>query len=78
MEMHYHSLSSLFEQLGLASESQQIIDFIDSHRHQLSGSAQLHQAEFWNPAQARFLQQAKQEDADWAEVVDQLDAMLRR
>ena len=33
---------------------------------------------FWTPAQAAFLREKIQEDADWAEIVDQLNLMLRR
>ncbi|MCW5637448.1 MAG: DUF2789 family protein, partial [Rubrivivax sp.] len=32
---------------------------------------------FWSPAQARFLREEVAEDADWAELVDQLNLMLR-
>ncbi|NMU76583.1 DUF2789 family protein, partial [Vibrio parahaemolyticus] len=32
---------------------------------------------FWTMSQANFLKQAIEEDADWAELVDQLDVMLR-
>lgn len=76
MESPIHSLSSLFDQLGLDSSNQAIEDFIDSHRP-LDGGIELHRADFWNPAQASFLKQEKDEDADWAEVVDELDALLR-
>ena len=51
--------------------------FIEQHRG-LDDSDVLAEADFWNPAQAAFLREALEEDADWAEVVDQLDAMLRR
>jgi hypothetical protein len=37
-----------------------------------------HQASFWTQAQASFLREAIEEDADWAELVDQLDVMLRK
>ena len=37
----------------------------------------LSQCGFWNSSQASFLKQVKDEDADWAEIVDQLNAMLR-
>ncbi|TBT33456.1 DUF2789 family protein, partial [Vibrio parahaemolyticus] len=35
------------------------------------------EASFWTHSQAAFLKQAIEEDADWAELVDQLDVMLR-
>jgi len=37
----------------------------------------LHEADIWNTSQASFLKQAVEEDADWAEIVNQLDTMLR-
>ncbi|MGB2079408.1 MAG: DUF2789 family protein [Vibrio sp.] len=76
MEMHHHTMQSLFAQLGLNDSQQGIQQFIDTHKNQL-GKQELHQASFWNNSQAQFLEQAKLNDADWAEVVDQLDAMLR-
>ncbi|MHC6803479.1 DUF2789 family protein, partial [Vibrio antiquarius] len=51
-------------------------DFINEHRHKRA-SAPLHEASFWTSSQATFLKQAIEEDADWAELVDQLDVMLR-
>ena len=51
-------------------------DFINQHRHKRD-SAPLHEASFWTMSQANFLKQAIEEDADWAELVDQLDVMLR-
>ncbi|MBD1576606.1 MULTISPECIES: DUF2789 domain-containing protein [Vibrio] len=77
MEMHNHSLSSLFDQLGLASNEEEIKGFIRQHRIHLSGGAKLHHADFWNDSQAAFLKEAKAEDADWSDVVDQLDVLLR-
>lgn len=76
MEQAVHDLESLFEQLGLGSSEAAIRDFIRRHKP-LPRGVELHQADFWNASQAAFLRQAIDEDADWAEVVDQLDAMLR-
>ncbi|MCG3722778.1 DUF2789 domain-containing protein [Vibrio cincinnatiensis] len=77
MELHYHRMSELFEQLGLGSSSNEIEYFIETHRHQRD-STPLYKANFWNDAQANFLRQAIEEDADWSELVDQLDVMLRK
>jgi hypothetical protein len=33
---------------------------------------------FWSPSQAQFLRDDILDDADWAEVVDQLDVLLRK
>ena len=76
MEPPIHTLPSLFKQLGLQNSDDAIDQFISDHRP-LAADIQLHEADFWNSAQAAFLKQEKEEDADWAEVVDQLDAMLR-
>ncbi|MCG6312629.1 DUF2789 domain-containing protein [Vibrio vulnificus] len=77
MELHQHGMTELFEQMGLGSSSQDIEHFIQSHRHHRD-TTPLHKASFWNKAQASFLRQAIEDDADWAELVDQLDAMLRK
>ncbi|MGS2719020.1 DUF2789 domain-containing protein [Paraglaciecola aestuariivivens] len=71
-----HTINALFEQLGLDSSDQAIEAFIAKHSP-LPAQTKLYQAEFWNSSQQSFLQQMKEEDADWAEIVDQLDAMLR-
>ncbi|HHF3024110.1 DUF2789 domain-containing protein [Vibrio diabolicus] len=76
MEMHQHGMAELFQQLGLGSSPQEIKNFINEHRHKRA-SAPLHEASFWTSSQATFLKQAIEEDADWAELVDQLDVMLR-
>ena len=76
MEAPIHSMTSLFDQLGLDSTDQAIETFIDDHRP-LQGNIELHEADFWSASQASFLKQEKDEDADLAEIVDQLDALLR-
>lgn len=76
METHDHSINSLFEQLGLGSSNRDIFQFIKTHAP-LPETVELPKADFWNASQAAFLQQAIEDDADWAEVVDQLDARLR-
>jgi uncharacterized protein involved in type VI secretion and phage assembly len=76
METNNHSIASLFDQLGLDSTEQAIQDFI-SRNSPLPAGVELYDADFWSSAQASFLKQAKDEDADWAEIVDHLDAMLR-
>ncbi|WGY47731.1 DUF2789 domain-containing protein [Vibrio sp. ABG19] len=76
MELHQHGMAELFEQLGLGSSPQEMRDFITQHKHQRD-SAPLHEAGFWSASQAHFLKQAIEQDADWAELVDQLDVMLR-
>ncbi|OMH31654.1 DUF2789 domain-containing protein [Motiliproteus sp. MSK22-1] len=70
-----HSINTLFEQLGLPAESDQIEAFISSH--QLQDGTLLHEAPFWTPSQSSFLREGLTADADWAEVIDELDARLR-
>lgn len=76
MEVFNHSLTSLFDQLGLGSTDQEIESFVKKHSP-LPGDIELYNADFWSSSQASFIRQAKDEDADWAEMVDQLDVMLR-
>lgn len=76
MDTQTHNLSSLFLQLGLESDELSIDQFIARNKP-VPGNIELHKAEFWNDSQAAFLKEMKQEDADWASVIDQLDVMLR-
>lgn len=77
METPFHRFSELFKQLGLPTDDAGIAQFL--HRHApLAPHIPLAEASFWNPAQASLLREELQDDADWAEVVDQLNAALRR
>ena len=77
MNQGFHQFCELFAQLGLPSEDHEIRGFI--HRHSpLPSSVALEEADFWTPAQATLLKEAILHDGDWAEVVDQLNAALRR
>lgn len=75
MELPNHSLSDLFNQLGLPSDQASIEKFVATHRPLPDGVA-LADAAFWNASQAQFLREEIREDADWAEVVDTLGSML--
>lgn len=77
MEQHTHTLSSLFDQLGLDNEDASIDQFITLHKP-IAGDIELHKAKFWNSSQSSFLKQMKDEDADWSGIVDQLDVMFRK
>ena len=77
MEHPVHPFAELFEQLGLPADDASIQAFIERHAP-LPERVPLHKAPFWNEAQAEFLKAALDEDADWAEVVDHLDASLRK
>lgn len=76
MERPVHNMSNLFAQLGQANDEAAIARFIETHSP-LADNLQLHEAHFWNVSQAGFLRQALVDDADWAEITDQLNAELR-
>ncbi len=75
MQAPTHSLPALFKQLGLPAEPAEIEKFLSSHSP-LKADLKLEDAFFWTPAQAEFLREEILGDADWAEVVDQLNLML--
>jgi len=75
MEQRTHSMSNLFAQLGQCNDPGGIVQFIEANRP-LAGEVQLHKAAFWSPSQATFLQEAINDDADWAEVVEALNSEL--
>ena len=77
VEPSIHRFSDLFAQLGLPSDGPAIQAFIAQHAP-LDGGIRLHDAPFWQAANSRMLQEMKADDADWAELVDQLDAALRQ
>lgn len=77
MEPNTPTLADLFAQLGLDADEAAQRAFIAAHAP-LPANLPLHEAPFWTPAQATFLREAVLQDAEWAEVVDQLDALLRR
>ncbi|SDG55305.1 Protein of unknown function [Onishia taeanensis] len=76
MEHGAHPFSELFEQLGLPADDASIQAFIERHSP-LPEDIELADAPFWNRSQAALIRSALEEDADWAEVVDQLNAALR-
>jgi uncharacterized protein involved in type VI secretion and phage assembly len=76
MEQPVHPFHQLFKQLGLPSDDDSIRRFIERHAP-LPEEVRLADASFWTPSQAAFLRNEILEDADWAEVVDNLNAALR-
>ena len=70
-----HTINTLFQQLGLAATDSDVDSFFS--RHKLDPETRLVNADFWTEAQAAFLNEALEEDADWTQIVDQLDARLR-
>lgn len=75
MEEFVHDMSNLFAQLGLPADEGSIAAFIEAHRP-LDPATPLADAALWTPAQSAFLREAMLEDADWAPVIDALNARL--
>ena len=75
MEANLHSMSSLFDQLGLPSEPTDIENFIAIHGP-LGEGIVLYRAPFWSASQRAFLKEQIIDDADWAGVIDELNARL--
>lgn len=69
-------MNTLFGQLGLPSDEQSIENFIERNQG-LADAVRLENAPFWTSAQSAFIQNSLDEDAEWAEVIDQLDSRLR-
>ncbi|GAB6386764.1 DUF2789 domain-containing protein [Stutzerimonas marianensis] len=75
MELPNKDMSTLFEQLGLPSDPQSIDDFIARHAP-LPNEVRLADAPFWNDSQRALLRDEWIEDAEWAPIVDELNARL--
>ena len=75
MNATHHPFSELFAQLGLPADERAIHAFIAHHGPLQAGTA-LHEAPFWSPAQALMLHELLLADADWAGVVEDLNAAL--
>ncbi len=69
-----YTLESLFAQLGLPNSPAEVSAFIQ--RHRLSPNVSIADAPFWNAGQLQFIQESLSEDAEWAEIVDELNALL--
>lgn len=76
MQVNVQELETLFQQLGLDHDQQSIDRFIKRHSP-LPEGCRLADAPFWDKAQGDFLRQQLLADAEWAEVVDQLNLLLR-
>lgn len=76
MDASNHRFTELFQQLGLPADAGSIQRFLASHRP-LDAAIRLENAPFWTEAQSTLLREELLLDADWAEVVDQLNAALR-
>ena len=75
MDTSDHSMKTLFEQLGLSSNETAMENFIFNNH--MGNDIPLDHAACWNAGQAQFIREALDQDSDWSEVVDQLDALLR-
>ena len=71
-----YTLNDLFTKLGLSSSPIAIDAFIAQH-NPLPQAEPLAGAPFWTAEQAEFLREARQNHSDWAEVVDELNCLLR-
>ena len=76
LEEPVYDLAGLFDQLGLPGDPESIERFVE--RHRLAPDQPIETASFWNPAQAEFLREELRKDADWAEVIDELNALLHK
>lgn len=76
MEKSFHRFTELFEQLGLPSDHGSIRLFIATHSP-LNDEILLENASFWTKAQSTFIREQLLLDADWAEIIDQLNKDLR-
>jgi hypothetical protein len=74
MDMSEHNLRTLFAQLGLNNNEQAIAQFIQQHK--LAPGMAIQDAPFWNSAQAGFLRESLKQDAEWCEIIDELNALL--
>ena len=71
------TMQDLFTQLGLDSSDEAIESFVAKHRG-LNESRHIEEAPFWSDSQASFLRSALLEDAEWVELIDQLNAELHQ
>ena len=74
MDTSTHTMETLFQQLGLSTNSTSVEAFI-SNNH-LPQNIPLEQAACWSAGQAQFIHDALEQDSDWSELVNQLDAQL--
>ena len=70
------SLESLFEQLGLDGDPRSRAHFV-AENGPIPSAVLLADASFWNASQRAFTEESIAQDAEWAPVVGQLDALFR-
>ncbi|ABG41695.1 conserved hypothetical protein [Paraglaciecola sp. T6c] len=76
MENYHTTMGDLFQQLGLGDQEGDVEAFIEEHKGLRQG-VHIEDAEFWSKTQAEFIRNALLEDAEWAELIDQLNTRLR-
>ena len=77
MERSPYDMSSLFAQLGEASDEAAIARFIRTHAP-LDSDVRLHEADFWTSSQASFLREATLDDAEWVVIIDALNSEMHQ
>jgi Protein of unknown function (DUF2789) len=75
MRSNVYTMSDLFKQLGLPSDSEAIEDFIAQHEGACTECTLPH-APIWSDSQRAFLEQAVADDSDWALPAEELAGML--
>lgn len=76
MDTSANNLNTLFAQLGLKSDKQAIAQFIFEHK--LSAATAIQDAAYWTDAQASFLKESLKQDAEWSEIIDELNTLLHQ
>jgi uncharacterized protein DUF2789 len=76
MDTSLHLVKDLFLQIGLPNENPDIDSFIHKNKG-IPSDTPIWEADFWTRSQADFLKESYDEDSDWVEAVDHLDALLR-
>ena len=77
MEILAPTMQSLFAQLGETNDAVAIERFIERNGT-LWGGTHMYEASCWSTSQAAFLHEAIALDANWAPVVDELNALFHR
>lgn len=75
MPGNVYTLSDVFKQLGLPSDTASIADFIARNTGACEGCG-LCRAPIWTESQRAFLKEALNDDSDWAIPVEQLGGLL--
>lgn len=70
------TMTALFEQLGLDSSPESIEAFFS--RHHLQPEVDVSEADFLSFEQRLTLARMRDEDAEWAEIVDTMETLLHK